>query len=100
MSVMDYCISALVSVNWYIEGEKPMLAIDFEYYTAHQSEIVDGHLGEFVVIKDARVLGYYKEEMAAFASMKLEVPGAFMVKKCKPKGEDIETYLNSQVVFA
>jgi hypothetical protein len=77
-----------------------MLSTDFEYYTAHQSEIVDGHLGEFVVIKDARVLGYYKDEMAAFASMKAEVPGTFMVKKCKPQGEDIETYYGSQVVFA
>jgi hypothetical protein len=77
-----------------------MLAADFEYYTAHQSEIVDGHLGDFVVIKDAQVLGYYKEEMEAFASMRSEVPGTFMVKKCKPKGEDIETYIGSHVVFA
>jgi hypothetical protein len=77
-----------------------MLAADFEYYTAHQPEIVDGHLGEFVVIKDGWVLGYYKEEMDAFASMKAEIPGTFMVKKCKPRGEDIETYYGSQVVFA
>jgi hypothetical protein len=46
-----------------------VLAVDFEYYTAHQPGIVDGHLGEFVVIKDARVLGYYKEEMDALASI-------------------------------
>jgi hypothetical protein len=77
-----------------------MLVSDFEYYNAHQPEIVDTHIGEFVVIKDARVLGYYKEEMEAFASMKEEVPGTFMVKKCKPKGEDIETYYNHQVIFA
>jgi hypothetical protein len=77
-----------------------MLSVDFEYYTAHQPEIVDGHIGEFVVIKNALVLGYYKDEMAAFTSMKAEVPGTFMVKKCKPQGEDIETYYGSQVVFA
>ncbi|MDR2797933.1 MAG: hypothetical protein LBB80_06285 [Treponema sp.] len=77
-----------------------MLAVDFEYYTAHQAEIVNGHLGEFIVIKDARVLGYYKDEMTAFTSMKTEVPGTFMVKKCKPQGKDIETYYGSQVVFA
>jgi hypothetical protein len=77
-----------------------MLTIDFAYYTAHQTEIVAGHLGEYVVIKDAKVLGYYKEELAAFVSMKEEVPGTFMVKKCKPKGEDIEHYYNHEVVFA
>jgi hypothetical protein len=77
-----------------------MLATDFEYYIAHQSEITDSRLGEFVVIKDAQILGYYKEEMEAFASMKSEVPGTFMVKKCKPKGEDIETCFSNQVVFA
>lgn len=77
-----------------------MLVADFEYYTAHQSEIVNGHLGDYVVIKDAKVLGYYKEEMEAFASMKSDIPGTFMVKKCKPKGEDIETYYNHQVRFA
>jgi hypothetical protein len=77
-----------------------MLSDDFEYYIARQSEIVEGHLGEFVVIKGAQVSGYYKEEMEAFAAMKSEVPGTFMVKKCEPKGEDIETYYGNQVVFA
>ena len=77
-----------------------MLTTDFDYYTAHQAEIVEKHLGEYVIIKDARVVGYYKEEMAAFSSMKEEIPGTFMVKKCKPKGEDIETYYNHAVVFA
>jgi hypothetical protein len=43
-----------------------------------------------VVIKDAQVLGCYKEEMEAFASMKSEVPGTFRVKKCRSKGEDIK----------
>ena len=33
-----------------------MLTTDFDYYTAHQAEIVEKHLGEYVIIKDARVL--------------------------------------------
>jgi hypothetical protein len=77
-----------------------MLITDFDYYIAHQAGIVEQHLGEYVVIKDAKVLGYFKEEMAAFSSMKEEIPGTFMVKKCKLKGEDIETYYTHEVVFA
>jgi hypothetical protein len=77
-----------------------MLNDDFEYYTAHQDEIVSGHLDEFVVIKDCRVLGYYRQEMAAFDAMKGHELGTFMVKKCRPRGADIVTYFNNQVRFA
>jgi hypothetical protein len=81
-------------------GDGSMLSDDFDYYTAHQDEIINGHLGEFVVIKDAVVLGYYKAEMEAFNSMKNHELGTFMVKKCQLPGTDIVTYFNNQVRFA
>jgi hypothetical protein len=77
-----------------------MMKDDFKYYTDHQDEIVNGHINEFVVIKDCRILGYYKEEMDAFDAMKDHKLGTFMVKKCRPKGTDIVTYYNNQVRFA
>jgi hypothetical protein len=77
-----------------------MLKDDFEYYTAHQDEIVNGHLGEFVVIENSVVLGYYKVEAEAFESMKGHELGAFMVKKCQLPGTDVVTYYNNQVRFA
>jgi hypothetical protein len=39
-----------------------MVKEEFEYYIAHQGEIVKDHLGEFVVIKDSTVIGYFQEE--------------------------------------
>ena len=72
----------------------------FEYYTANQSEIVKNHLGEFVVIKGSSVLGYYREESAAFESMKGNELGTFIVKKCQEPGTDVVTYYNNRVAFA
>jgi hypothetical protein len=75
---------------------------DFEYYTAHQDEIVNGHIDEFVVIKDSQVLGYYKQEAEAFEAMKTQTQelGTFIVKKCQLRGTDIVTYYNNRVSFA
>lgn len=77
-----------------------MLKDDFEYYTANQEEIVKEHLGEFVVIKDSAVIGYFKEETEAFESMKNHKLGTFLVKKCQPPGADTVTYYNNRVAFA
>ena len=73
---------------------------DFYYYNTHQDAIVQGHLDELVVIKDARVKGYYKTDEDAFDAMRSYPLGTFMVKKCRPKGADIVTYYNNQVSFA
>jgi hypothetical protein len=77
-----------------------MLKDEFEYYKAHQDEIVSGHLGDFVVIKDSQVKGYYPDEDTAIESMKNEDLGTFMIKKCQEPGTDIVTYFNDQVRFA
>jgi hypothetical protein len=77
-----------------------MMNEDFDFYTAHQDEIVNGHLNEYVVIQNARVAGYYKDQMDAFDAMKSHELGTFMVKQCKPKGTDIITFHNSRLQFA
>ena len=77
-----------------------MLKDDFDYYTAHQEEIVRDHIGDFVVIQDSSVKGYYKEEALAFESMKENELGTFIVKKCQEPGTDVVTYYNDRVVFA
>jgi hypothetical protein len=80
--------------------ESIMIQQDFEYYTANQDNIVDGHLGEYVVVMDSQVLGYYAKEIEAFIAMKKHKLGTFIVKKCQLKGTDIVTYFNNQVRFA
>jgi len=77
-----------------------MIKDDFDYYTANQAEIVRDHLGEFVVIKDSSVQGYYKAETEALKAMKGNELGTFIVKKCQTPGTDVVTYYNNQVAFA
>jgi hypothetical protein len=77
-----------------------MIQDDFEYYTSHQEEIVRDHLGEFVVIKDSAVIGYFQEEAMAFESMKGNELETFIVKKCQSPGTDVVTYYNNRVAFA
>ncbi|MDR0320809.1 MAG: hypothetical protein LBI28_04835 [Treponema sp.] len=77
-----------------------MIQKDFEYYTTHQEEIVKDHLGEFVVIKDSAIVGYFKEEAKAFESMKENELGTFIVKKCQALGTDVVTYYGNRVAFA
>lgn len=77
-----------------------MMQGDFDYYTENQAEIVDGRLGEYVVIKDSSVVGYYGDEATAFEAMRGNELGTFMVKKCQAPGTDVITYYNSQVAFA
>jgi hypothetical protein len=79
---------------------KTPMDLNFEFYNTNQDEIVTGHIGEFVVIDNASVAGYYKEEREAFHAMKEFELGTFMVKKCKPRGKDIITYFNNRVSFA
>jgi len=76
-----------------------MIKDDFEYYVSNQQEIVKDHLGEYVVIKDSTVKGYYKEEAQAFASMKGNELGTFIVKMCQDPGTDVITYYNNRVAF-
>jgi len=39
----------------YINRSVAMIQQDFEYYTANQDNIVDGHLDEYVIIMNSRV---------------------------------------------
>jgi hypothetical protein len=70
------------------------------FYWAHQDEIVNGHINEYVVIKDRQVCGYYKTEEEAFESMATEKLETFIVQKCQLPGTDIENYYNNAVTFA
>ena len=77
-----------------------MIQNDFLFYKANQDKIIQGHLDEFVVIKNQQVRGYYKSEEDAFDSMIDEELGTFMVKRCQKPGADVVEYFNNSVAFA
>ena len=77
-----------------------MIKDDFKYYIANQDEIIKDHINDYVVIKNAAVIGYFKEEMDAFRAMKDHELGTYIVKKCQNPGTDTITYYNNRVSFA
>ena len=57
----------------------------FEYYLAHQDEIVEKHDGRVVAIKNRTVLGDYEDEITAIVeTQKKHKLGTFIVQRVSP----------------
>lgn len=67
------------------------LRAEFEWYLAHQDELVREHNGRFVVIKGERVIGSYATAIEAVRETeKTEALGTFLVQRVAP-GADSHT---------
>ena len=72
----------------------------FRYYLDHQDELVKEYDGKFVVIKDAKVLGAYDDELTAIAeTQKSHELGTFLVQKVSSGTADYTQSFHSRVVF-
>lgn len=66
-------------------GHKIPLEDEFEYYIAHESEILARHRDRYVVIKGGRVLGAFDSEIEAVSeTAKREPAGTFLVQHAVP----------------
>jgi len=67
---------------------------EFEYYLAHQEELVARYNGKFVAIKDGHVLGAFDSQQSAVDETKKSHPlGSFLVQKVAPgAAEYTQTY--------
>lgn len=77
-----------------------MMYDDFAYYNENHDSITNGHMGEFVVIMDKSVIGYFQTEEKALEAMKDNALGTFLVKKCAEKEDEIMKYYTRRVAFA
>lgn len=74
---------------------------EFEWYLAHQGELVAKHLGKVLVIRDQQVIGVYEtEEEALFAAKARYQLGTFIIQKCTPGTDDTSMAFHSRVSFA
>lgn len=74
---------------------------EFEYYLAHQPEMVEKYDGKFIVIKDCKVLGVYDNELTAITeSQKEHKLGTFLVQKVTPGDSAYSQTFHSRAVFA
>ena len=72
----------------------------FEYYVAHQAEIVEKYNGKFVIIVGEQVVGAFDTEMEAYAAAieKYEA-GTFMLQFVGPGKDNYTQTFHSIVVF-
>ena len=74
---------------------------EFDYYLAHQDEIVRQYNGQVVAIKGHTVLGAYPTELAAVTEMeKTHQPGTFLLQRVSPGPEAYTVTFHSRVVFS
>ena len=74
---------------------EPLIA----YFREQQRELAESHHGEFVLIHDKKVEGYYKEALEAYdeARQRGYVPGAFLIAECLTPEEQTPIVLHSRV---
>ncbi len=74
---------------------------EFEYYLAHQDELVAEYNGRYIVIKGRHVLGAYDDEVTAVTeTQKAHKIGTFLVQKVSPGNGAYSQTFHSRVVFA
>lgn len=75
---------------------------EFDYYLAHQAEMVEKYNGKFVVIKDGNVLGAYDNELTAIAESQKagHKAGTFLVQFVSPGDTAYKQTFHSRVVFS
>jgi hypothetical protein len=74
---------------------------EFDWYLAHQADIVAKHIGKYVVIKDAAVQGAYDSEGEAIAKAQEKYTlGTFLVQKVEPGTGGYTQTFHSRVAFS
>jgi hypothetical protein len=74
---------------------------EFEYYLAHQAELVEKYNGQVIAIKNASVLGAYPDEVTAVAeTQKTHRLGSFLVQKVEPGDSAYTQTFHSRVALA
>lgn len=73
---------------------------EFKYFLENQEKLTESYNGQFVVIKDCKVLGAYSDELEAISqTAKVHEVGTFLVQKCEPGSESYTCTYHSRVAF-
>ena len=74
---------------------------EFEYYLAHQDEMVEKYDGKYIVIQKGHVLGAYDDELTAITdTQKSHELGTFLVQRVSRGTSDYSQTFHSRVVFS
>lgn len=76
------------------------LKAEFDYYLAHQDELVGEYEGKYIVIQDGQVLGAYDSELRAISETQKAHPlGTFLVQKVSRGTAAYTQTFHSRVAF-
>ena len=68
------------------------------YFKAHQEEFSKDHHGQFVVIHEDSVEGFYDDELEAYLDAKSKFPvGSFLLRSCIRPEEETAAVFRSRV---
>lgn len=74
---------------------------EFEYFLEHQADLAKRYGGQFIVIKDRRVLGAYPDQLrAVLETAKRHEIGTFLVQKADTGPEAYTRTFHSHVVHS
>lgn len=77
------------------------LKTEFDYYIAHQPELVEKYNGKVVVIQGEEVIGVYDDKITAITeTQKTHALGSFLVQKVEPGTGAYTQSFHSRVAFA
>jgi hypothetical protein len=73
----------------------------FDWFNENREQIIEGHRGEEVLLKDKRVIGYYPDVLAALETVNNNgfQMGDFLIQTCNTREEDAMYYYNEAVTF-
>jgi hypothetical protein len=73
---------------------------EFDWYLAHQLELVEKHYGKYLVIKGQQVIGVYDGQLEAVQeTSKDHELGTFLVQKCEPGSDSHTVVFHSRVAI-
>jgi hypothetical protein len=73
---------------------------EFKYYLDNQDELVKKYNGNFIVIKNQKVIGAFRTELEAIKkTSQKEKLGTFLIQKCEPGSDSYSQIFHSRVAF-
>jgi len=77
-----------------------MLDKEYKYYKQNQKAFLGKYKSKVLVIKDEKIVGVYEDEVTAYKeSISQYKLGTFLIQKCIPDAETIQTF-HSNVIFS
>jgi hypothetical protein len=71
---------------------KALTKENYKFFDLNRDAIVAGHIGEYVLIRDCAVIGYFTERMSAYVPLAHThaEPGSYLIQQCLAEEEEID----------